>query len=335
MDGTHSADGVARHEALVATMTGGMAPSVPAFAGSGRFHPDGRPKGEFRDSLRNPADARNAFTVAGAVLFPVAVVAAAVAIAHPIAWVLAFMVMPVAQNRLFILHHEAAHRVLFSSRRVNDLVGINLIGWLTFGTGGHGYRIGHIRHHRDEFGPDEPDFLLYSQYPITPASMRRKHRRDLFGVSAFRIVRPRFQRLGEARHRRLTYWFLAGQALVFSAFWSFGRPWLYLALWVLPWATLYQVVNRLRAIAEHAGMTRSPDRRRTTHHVRQSLLARMVMVPLSVGYHLAHHADMTVPYRNLPRLHEALVEDGYVGDVEWPTYRALWRTLRSAEPVAA
>ena len=320
MDGTHSADGAARHEALVATMPGGMAPSVPAFAGSGRFHPDGRPKGEFRDSLRNPADARNAFTVAGAVLFPVAVVAAAVAIAHPIVWVLAFMVMPVAQNRLFILHHEAAHRVLFSRRRVNDLVGINLIGWLTFGTGGHGYRIGHIRHHRDEFGPDEPDFLLYSQYPITPASMRRKHRRDLFGVSAFRIVRPRFQRLGEARHRRR---------------WSFGRPWLSLALWVLPWATLYQVLNRLRAIAEHAGMTRSPDRRRTTHHVRQSLLARMVMVPLSVGYHLAHHADMTVPYRNLPRLHEALVEDGYVGDVEWPNYRALWRTLRSAEPVAA
>jgi fatty acid desaturase len=49
-----------------------------------------------------------------------------------------------------------------------------------------------------------------------------------------------------------------------------------------------------------------------------------------VGYHLAHHADMTVPYRNLPRLHAALVEDGYVGDLEWPTYRALWRALRAA-----
>jgi fatty acid desaturase len=238
--------------------------------------------------------------------------------------------MPVAQNRLFILHHEAAHRVLFSNRRVNDLVGINLIGWLTFGTGGHGYRIGHIRHHRDEFGPGEPDFLLYSQYPISRASMRRKHRRDLTGVSAFRIVRPRFQRLGEARHRRLTYMFLSGQAIVFAAFWSIGQPWLYVGLWVLPWATLYQVLSRLRAIAEHAGMTRSPDRRQTTHHVRQSRLARMVMVPIGVGYHLAHHADMTVPYRNLPRLHAALVEDGYVGDLEWPTYRALWRALRAA-----
>jgi fatty acid desaturase len=243
--------------------------------------------------------------------------------------------MPIAQNRLFILHHEAAHRVLFSGRRINDLVGINLIGWLTFGTGGHGYRIGHIHHHRDEFGPKEPDFGLYARYPITTASMRRKHRRDLTGVSAFRIVRPRFQRLRETRHRRLTYWFLAGQVLVLAAFWAAGHPWLYLLLWVLPWATLYQGLNRIRAIAEHGGMTRSEDRRRTTHHVHQSLVARLVMVPFSVGYHLAHHADMTVPYRNLPRLHEALVDDGYLGDLEWPTYRSLWKVLRSAEDAAA
>ncbi len=326
MDSTSPVDEAARHEALVASMTGGMAPSVPDFAGSDRFHPNARPKGEFRDSLRSTPNLNNAFTVAGAILFPVAVVAAAVAIANPVAWVVAFLLMPVAQNRLFILHHEAAHRVLFSNRRVNDLVGIRLIGC---------YRIGHIRHHRDEFGPGEPDFILYSQYPITRTSMRRKHRRDLTGVSAFRIVRPRFQRLGEAHHRRLTYMFLSGQAIVFAAFWSAGQPWLYLGLWVLPWATLYQVLNRLRAIAEHAGMTRSEDRRRTTHHVRQSLVARLVLTPIGVGYHLAHHADMTVPYRNLPRLHAALVEDGYVGDLEWPTYRALWRALRSAEPVAA
>ena len=200
---------------------------------------------------------------------------------------------------------------------------------MTFGTGGHGYRIGHINHHRDEFGPKEPDFLLYSQYPISAASMRRKHRRDLLGVSAFRIVRPRFQRLGEIRHRRLTYRFLAGQALVFGAFWISGYPWLYPLLWVLPWATLYQGLNRIRAIAEHGGMTRSPDRRSTTHHVRQTLPAKLVMVPFGVGYHLAHHADMTVPYRNLPRLHAALVADGYVGDLEWPSYRSLWRALRA------
>ncbi len=131
-----SPDGATRHEALIASMTGGMTRSVPAFAGSERFHSDGRPKGAFRESLRRIPDGRNALTVTGSVLFPVVVVVAAVAVSHPVGWVVAFLLMSVAQNRLFILHHEAAHRVLFSDRRVNDLVGINLIGWLTFGTGG-------------------------------------------------------------------------------------------------------------------------------------------------------------------------------------------------------
>ena len=313
----------------MASLTGGMAPTPAPFVGSDRLHPDGRPKGAFRDSLRTVPDARNALAASGAVAFPLAVVAAAVVLSHPAAWVAAFLLMPIAQNRLFILHHEAAHRVLFSNRRLNDLIGINLVGWLTFGTGGHGYRVGHMNHHRDEFGPKEPDFGLYARYPITSASMRRKHRRDLTGVSAFRIIRPRFQRLGQVHHRRLTYRFLAGQALVLAAFWASGHPWLYLLLWVLPWATLYQGLNRIRAIAEHGGMTRSGDRRRTTHHVHQSLAARMVMVPFSVGYHLAHHVDMTVPYRNLPRLHRALVADGYLGELEWPTYPSLWRALRA------
>ena len=317
------------HEVAVASLTGGMAPTPAPFVGSDRLHPDGRPKGAFRNSLRTVPDARNAIAASGAVAFPLAVVAAAVALSHPAAWIAAFLLMPIAQNRLFILHHEAAHRVLFSNRRLNDLIGINLVGWLTFGTGGHGYRVGHMNHHPDEFGPKEPDFGLYARYPITSASMRRKHRRDLTGVSAFRIIRPRFQRLGQVHHRRLTYRFLAGQALVLAAFWALGHPWLYLLLWVLPWATLYQGLNRIRAIAEHGGMTRSGDRRRTTHHVHQSLAARMVMVPFSVGYHLAHHVDMTVPYRNLPRLHRALVADGYLGELEWPTYRSLWRALRA------
>ena len=313
----------------MASLTGGMAPTPAPFVGSDRLHPDGRPKGAFRDSLRTVPDARNALAASGAVAFPLALVAAAVVLSHPAAWIAAFLLMPIAQNRLFILHHEAAHRVLFSNRRLNDLIGINLVGWLTFGTGGHGYRVGHMNHHRDEFGPKEPAFSLYARYPITSASMRRKHRRDLTGVSAFRIIRPRFQRLGQVHHRRLTYRFLAGQALVLAAFWALGHPWLYLLLWVLPWATLYQGLNRIRAIAEHGGMTRSGDRRRTTHHVHQSLAARMVMVPFSVGYHLAHHVDMTVPYRNLPRLHRALVADGYLGELEWPTYRSLWRALRA------
>ena len=38
----------------------------------------------------------------------------------------------------------------------------------------------------------------------------------------------------------------------------------------------------------------------TTHVIRQSRLARFWMVPYNTGWHLAHHVDMGVPWRNLP-----------------------------------
>lgn len=109
-----------------------------------------------------------------------------------------------------------------------------------------------------------------------------------------------------------------------------GRWWLYPLLWLGPWLTTWRVINRLRSIAEHGGMARSKDRRQTTHHVRQTWPARFCMVPLNTGWHLAHHVDMGVPWRNLPKLHAELEAAGYVTDaLTYPTYRALWQSLRS------
>ena len=317
------------HDELVATMTGGMArDDLPVFAGSARLRPDGRPRPEFRAELRRIPDARNAATVLLTLAAPVAVVAAVVAIGHWLAVAAAVPVMGVLLLRMFILHHEAAHRLLFSNRLINDVVGVSVLGWLPFGTGTHHYRRGHANHHRDEFGPKEPDFLLYSLYPVASASMLRKLLRDLFGVSAYRIVKPRFTGLVRPRFLLLSLRFFAGQALVLGVFWAAGHLWLYAVLWVLPYFTYYQVANRLRVIAEHGGMTRTPDRRNTTHHVRQGRVARLFLVPYNVGYHLAHHVDSGVPARNLPRLHRALEEDGYLpADAVWPDYRSLWRAL--------
>ena len=103
--------------------------------------------------------------------------------------------MGFVQNRMFILHHEGSHRLLFSNRRFNDFVGVTLFGWLSFGTGTHAYRRAHANHHRDEFGPKEPDFLLYALYPISINSALRKFRRDITGVSGYRILRPRLSGL--------------------------------------------------------------------------------------------------------------------------------------------
>jgi len=313
----------------IAPLTGGMAPDdLPPFAGSVRLRPDGRPRGAFRDELRRLPDVRNALAVVSVLTQPVVITWAVVTVDHWLAWAAGMVLMGSVFARFLALNHEAAHRLLFSNRRLNDLVGTNLLGWLAFGDGSHAYRRAHASHHRDEFGPKEPDLALYARYPIGRASMRRKLTRDAVGVSGWKNLRPPLERLLRQGRRRLGLRFLTGMAFTFTLFALAGHPWAWVLLWFVPWMTVWRVINRLRAIAEHAGMTRSDDRRRTTHDVRQSLPARVLMVPYNIGLHLAHHVDSGIPWRNLPAFHRALVEDGYaVPRITHRSYVRLWRDL--------
>ena len=131
-------------------MTGGMTrPNLPAFEGSDRLRLDGRPTPAFRAELRRIPNAINAIEVVATMAAPVAVLAAVIAICHPLAIIAAIPVIGTLQLRWFILHHEAAHRLLFSNRWLNDRIGINLLGWLArvlFVPFHMGY---HLAHHVD------------------------------------------------------------------------------------------------------------------------------------------------------------------------------------------
>ena len=319
------------HPQLVRDLTGGLAPNLAdlgAFAGSDRLRTDGRPGPELRAKLRRIDNARNAWTVLWVLMAPVGIVWATIRVGHWAAVGVAFVAMGTMFPRLYILTHEAAHRLLFSSKRANDVIGEKVLGLIAFGDGGSTYRLGHAQHHRDEFGPNEPDFGLYARYPISGASLRRKLARDALGVSGWKNLKPILRGLVRSGYRRRALKALAAQGLIFSLFVLAGHPWLYVLIWFLPWMTYWRVVNRLRALAEHAGMTRHDDRRYTTHHIHQHWIASVLFVPFNTGYHLAHHVDSGIPWRNLPDFHTALEQDGYLDGVPTHTsYVGFWRTL--------
>lgn len=299
-----------------------------------RLGPTGRPLGELRDELYRIPDLANVFHVAGVWIQSVGVLAVAAWWGHPVGWVAAFFLMGRAFARFSILAHESAHRLLFSNRKVNDWVGRWLVGYPAF-VPLDIYRRGHMAHHKEEFGPNEPDMGLYSGYPITAASWHRKLRRDALGNSGWKNLRGLLLALRSSGARPLALRILAWQVVLFAGLWiGLGHWWIYPVFWLLPWMTVWRVLNRLRAVAEHGGMTASPDRRLNTHHVRQSWLARFWMVPFNTGWHLAHHVDIGVPFSKLPALHRELERAGYVTEqLEWPSYRALWRH-GSARPSA-
>ena len=299
---------------------------LPDVLPTGRLNVRAMPTRPLRDELRRIPTARNVITVVMALTQTFGVVIAAAVIDRWWAWLAAFVLMGRGHALLNILGHEAAHRLLFPNRRANDFVGRWLLAYPTL-QAFFAYRRVHFAHHRDEMGPDEPDLALYRGYPIPTDSWHRKLRRDLLGESGWKNVKAlgRALRGGATEARQI----LAVQAVLLAASLVAGQPLAYV-VWIGSWMTLWKFSNRLRAIAEHGGMERSADRRRTTHVIRQSRLARFCMVPYNTGWHLAHHVDMGVPWRNLPRLHDELVAAGWLTpEIEYPSYRAFWRACSS------
>jgi fatty acid desaturase len=302
---------------------------LPDVLPTDRLTATGMPVPELRTELRRIADLRNVGSVLLCWVQAFVTIGVAVWIDHPLAYVAAFLLMGPAFARFAILGHEAAHKLLFTNKDWNDRVGRWVLAYPSF-VPLDAYRRGHFAHHKDEFGPHEPDLNLYNGYPITRASFRRKLWRDARGTSGWKNLKGLLSAFTSPTARPLAVRIALAQVPLIVLAIAIGRWWLYPLLWLAPWMTVWRVINRLRSIAEHGGMERSKDRRRTTHHVRQTWLARFSMVPFNTGWHLAHHVDMGVPWRNLPKLHTELEQAGYVTPgITYPSYVALWRALRS------
>lgn len=319
---------------------GMMAPPpaiLPDVLPTDRLNARGMPLPPLRDEYRRIHNVRNVCNVVSVWVQSFGLIALScwITVRVPLAlalvvWAATFLLMGRAFALYAILGHEAAHRLLFTKKKVNDIVGRWAVAYPAF-VPLDIYRRGHFAHHKDEFGPNEPDLNLYNNYPISRASFRRKLRRDAIGVSGWKNLKGLLFAFKSKGARPIATKILVAQlgvAVALLLIGGLGRWWLYPLFWLAPWMTVWRVINRLRSIGEHGGMMRSNDRRLTTHVVHQSWAARFWMVPFNTGWHLAHHVDMGVPFQQLPRLHRELVDSGWVvEELEYPSYRALWRAL--------
>src|SRR6478672_3181710 len=188
---------------------GGMVPA-PSFLTPGRetalVRADGRPQPAVRAQWRMIPSWRNALSVVSVWVQAIVIVGVAVWWGNPVGYVLAFLLMGRTHAQFASLMHEAAHRLLFSNRRVNDFVGRWLLGYPSFSST-DAYRRVHMAHHREEFGPDEPDVPLYAGYPIADASLRRKLRRDAGGRTGWKLLKAQLRQWNSPNKvQRATFW---------------------------------------------------------------------------------------------------------------------------------
>lgn len=269
------------------------------------------------------------------------IAAGAMVVVWPLTLPLAVMIIGTRQLGLSILMHDAAHRALHKNLRLNDWMG----EWLT-GGGLQRYRPYHLNHHRFTQQPEDPDLGLSAPFPITLLSLRRKIVRDLTGETFFKqrfgdfVQRLKKRKPGEPlapiiaeEIRRKRRW-LAFGVIVTAAGAPFGLWWIWPVLWVLPQATWYPLVTRLRNIAEHACIDKNePDPMRQARTTRASVLERLFIAPYYVNYHCEHHMFMYAGCTQLPAIHRAMIKKGY-GDqmlIEPGGYLAVLRMASSKQ----
>lgn len=240
---------------------------------------------------------------------------------NPVTYVLAVMLIGTRQLGLAILEHEAAHGTLHPNAKLNDW----MAEWLCGGPIGGSlkrYRPYHLTHHKYTEQPEDPDLVLSKPFPVTKASLRRKFFRDLTGQTFFKQrikqgVGPFIAQLQGQSSKKprvsdnpgLRFWITNGVMIVATS--ALGYWWVWPALWIVPLATWFPFVVRLRSMAEHAMVNTQAD---PFTHARTTLanpLERLFIAPFWVHYHCEHHCFMYVPCYNLEKTHRLLMQKGY------------------------
>lgn len=251
---------------------------------------------------------------------------------NPVTFLLAVMVIGSRQLGLAILMHEAAHSALFKSRRLNEVVGEWLCGRPILAELA-AYRHYHLTPHRFTQTDKDPDLHLSAKFPTTHASLRRKFIRDLTGQTGIRQLTGQImmslrlagdddareaatQDFAQAFKARDVWKSLPVFAAIIVAMGLAGEWWYGLAFWLLPFLTWFQLVLRIRNIAEHGATETSQNPLQNVRTTRANLLERVFVAPYWVNFHLEHHLVMHVPCWQLPRMHALLVAKGLGPDMK-------------------
>jgi fatty acid desaturase len=271
--------------------------------------------------------------------------------------VVAFGVIGFMQYRLVLAAHEATHKTLLPVVWLNEAVGLfcaSLVGVSLFN-----YRRAHLEHHKyPQSIQDDIDGYIYR--PLLRAApgwprlallvtgnygdILTKLRRKFFGdgdLEGTHALAGADQPGVRALLGQIVPLAAVQLAVLALGWWQIGW-WSYFVFWLAPIFTVALQLDRIRTFLEHGYNYFFPgppigdlgEAPQSTIDVDTNFLERYLFAPFGFSDHQAHHAQLTVPFYNLPELRRLLEESqpGYVRRVRASYFTILARMLHA--PVA-
>lgn len=263
-----------------------------------------------------------------------------------------FLLIGFMQYRLVMASHEAVHKNLFVPLWLNETMGLlnaSLVGVSLFN-----YRRAHMEHHKaPQSIQDDIDGYIYRPLLKAKPGWPRlgllvfgvfidiyvKFKRKLFGDDSHPALAP-VEPDKSSRLRLLVTQLLpiaAVQGVVLLFFTWYLNWWSYFVFWFAPIFLIALSLDRARTFLEHGyhyffpgppveNLAEAPQ---STIDVRTNPIERYLFAPFGFSYHQAHHAQLTVPFYNLPELTNLLEKNqpNYLQRVEGSYITILFKML--------
>lgn len=230
---------------------------------------------------------------------------------------LAIFLIGSRQHALCLLMHDGAHGRLAKKALLNYAISDFLCAYPLFLTTSK-YRDSHLAHHRNLNTDDDPDWMLRRgklewTFPKSKWRVLTILAQQMIGLNTLHML-GKLYRFG-MHNKTVTHAMQVSRAkkiarvgyyiTLFGSIHLLGGWSLYLTYWVLPAFTVLPFLLRLRSLAEHFGLDWSHELN-SSRNVKANFIERTLLVPHNGQYHLDHHLYPSVPFYNLPDLHEAL-----------------------------
>jgi len=246
---------------------------------------------------------------------------------HWAAFLVGAFLMASRMQALGVMMHDAAHYLLYKNRVVNDIVSDLFIAF-PLGMSTTLYRKTHFRHHRFTNTDEDQDLVAqreegeWYQWPKTRWGCAKAIFRSFFGINAYRgwILIKHWAPWNHMRDPinedfplrvRILY---LGTSIAIYAFFAWAvmtdakTAFALLVFYMISGFTILNLINRVRATAEHLGVPGTHELN-STRTVLPSAWERFFIAPYGVNYHIEHHLFPSVPGHNLAKLHQELMQD--------------------------
>ncbi|MEZ4990651.1 MAG: fatty acid desaturase family protein [Saprospiraceae bacterium] len=237
---------------------------------------------------------------------------------NPATYVLAVLIIGARMHALAILMHDATHYRFLKNRKWNDLL-TNITCMYPVFSSIEQYRDNHLRHHKHLNTEEDPDWVaklgkrefhfpktklgffitVISYFTLYQGIMDAVWFLKRFGKTDQHVA----QKSGSQLPRLVFY------LVLFTLLTVVGGWFYFLIFWIVPYLSTFFMFQYIRSVAEHYGELSYDHLLSSTRSVKPNLIERFFIAPHQVGFHLEHHLYPGVPFYNLPKLHELLMQE--------------------------